>query len=342
MPRYSKPVRLHRPEPSEFFYVRVNENGRRTWRSTGAVTRKAAVEVVDTWRLRDAKGERHIEDLDFSAAVDQWLEAKTARVSEGCRVVYLTYIRHWKRYFKAKALRAVTAADLERYFRLRAQKVAARSLNNERATFSGFCRFARRRGWLRENPVEGVEKFREVRRAIRVLDEGQERRFLTEARAGGEDLYGFVLCLVSSGLRRGTVEQLEWRDIDWTAGEWTIPGAKMKSREDFTGRPVAPDLLAYLRPLRRPSGLVFGPLDAEKFQAAADRAGVPWLRPHDCRRSFVSRCRRLGIPMEVTMHLSDHRDLATVLRSYRSVDPAEVRAAMARLSERQETRHAEA
>ena len=45
------------------------------------------------------------------------------------------------------------------------------------------------------------------------------------------------------GLRRGTVSQLDWNDIDFNQGQWAIPGAKMKSREDFVGRPVAPELL---------------------------------------------------------------------------------------------------
>jgi integrase len=331
-PRYSKPKRLKRDgASSKFFYVRTNDNGRRSWRCTFAVTKEAANETLDTWRLRDAKGERHVEDLGFSTAADAWLETKGARVSAGCHVVYETYVRHWKRHFKGKPLGTVAAADLERYFRLRARKVRPRSLNNERATFSSFCRFARRRGWLRENPVEGVEKFREERRAIRVLDEDQERRLLDEAQAGGETLYGFVLTLVASGLRRGTVEKIEDRDIDWKAGTWQIRAGIMKSRQAFLDRPVDGTLLAWLKAHRKP-GVIFGPLDATKFKAAAERAGVGWLKPHDLRRCFVSRCRRLGLPLEVTMHLSDHRDLGTVLASYRAVDPAEVKAGMEKLA----------
>ncbi len=331
--RYGNPKRLVRNgTKSEFYYCRVNDGGRRTWKSTGAPTRELADEVLATWRLRDAQGERHAKAIGFKEAADTWLAAKGDRVSPSCETVYRVYVNSWGRYFKAKPLRSVEAADLEKYLRLRSRKVKPRSLNNERATLSSFFRFARRRHWTHENPVEGVEVYREAKRTIRVLDEPQEEKFLEECKAGGDDLYGFTLTLTRSGLRRGTVAQLEWGDIDWTAGEWAIPGAKMKSREDFFGRPVAPDLLAYLTARRKPAGLIFGRLDSKRFQAAAKRSGASWLRPHDLRRGFVSACRRQGIAMEITMHLSDHRDLATVLASYRAVDPAEVKAAMQRLA----------
>ena len=55
-----------------------------------------------------------------------------------------------------------------------------------------------------------------------------------------------------------------------------------------------------------------------------EEAEISDLRPHDLRRSFVTRCRRKGIPMEVTMKLSDHRDLATVLKCYREIDSDEI------------------
>ena len=202
-------------------------------------------------------------------------------------------------------------------------------MNNDRSTMRMFFSWALDYGLVRANPARRVEKFRETKREIRALEPEQEKALLSQAMPiGGLRLHGFVLCLLQSGLRRGTVAQLEWKDIDFELGEWRIPAEKMKSRTDFIGRPVAPELLQYLRKRRQPSGVVFGPLGAKEWQALVEATGLSWLRPHDLRRNFVTRCRRAGVPLEVAMYLSDHRDLAVVLQCYRRVEPKEAKQAI--------------
>ena len=270
------------------------------------------------------------EDMTLAKAADTWLAAKEARVSRNCHMVYASYIGLWKKHFKARTkLRSVDSGDIEKY--LAGRTTAARSRNNERTILRMFFGACVRHGWITRNPAEAVEKFRETKRRIRTLSENDEARLLRVAREHDELVYGFVLTLVRSGLRRGTVGKLEWSDIDFSNAEWRIPGAKMKSREDFNGRPVAADLLAWLRERRRPAGLVFGRLDAEDWKTIVAKADLKGLMPHDLRRTFVTRCRRKGVPMEVTMFLSDHRNVAVVLECYREVDPDEAREAMATL-----------
>ena len=62
---------------SGVYYVKVYEGGRRYWKSTRQRNLKLAKQVVDTWRLRDAKGERHLTDPPFARAIDAWLDGKT-------------------------------------------------------------------------------------------------------------------------------------------------------------------------------------------------------------------------------------------------------------------------
>jgi integrase len=58
---------------------------------------------------------------------------------------------------------------------------------------------------------------------------------------------------------------------------------------------------------------------------------MPTLKRHDLRRTFITRCRRAEIPMEITMALSDHKDVRTMLSVYRRVDECDTRQALARL-----------
>ena len=242
-------------------------------------------------------------------------------------------MKHLKAHLKTRRLRELEPRDVEAYFRRRNNQGAKpRTLNNERALLRSFFKYAVEIGYLARSPMGTVKKFREQKRNVRTLTETQERRLLEAARKVDDQTYGFILCLLRSGLRRGTVGELEWRDIDFEQGEWNIPARKMKSREDFTGRPILPDLLEYLKNRRQPAGLTFGALQAENWQEAIKQARLQEYRPHDLRRCFVTECRRRGVPMEVAMFLSDHRDLATVLKCYRAIGQDEVRHAVRLLS----------
>ena len=129
-----------------------------------------------------------------------------------------------------------------------------RTLNNERAVLKSFFLYAVEAGWIPKSPMAVIKKFREEKREIRTLTEKQEQRLLEAANNVDDQTYGFILCLLRSGLRRGTVSELAWKDIDFEHGEWDIPASKMKSREDFTGRPILSDLLEYLGFLRQLEG----------------------------------------------------------------------------------------
>lgn len=330
MANFSKPVKRRRGDVlSKHYWVRVYDGGRRTWRSTGKESLALAKEVVMTWHMRDAKGDRHVEDKPFSEAVNYWLLTKESRVSRGCYTVYKSYVGQWVREFKSTKLRALEPSTVELYFRRRkASGVSSRSLNNERATLRSFLLFAQRNGWVLRSPIDQLARFPVTKRSIRTLAEAEEKRLLEECRRAGGNCYSFVLALLCSGLRRGTVAQLEWSDVDFEKREWQIPASKMKSREDFNGRPIAKELFLYLKEHRKTSGLIFGKLSGKRFRQAIKNAGLPWLRPHDLRRNFVTRCRKSGVPLEVTMRLSDHRDIKVVLDCYREVMAEELQDGM--------------
>jgi integrase len=344
MATYSDPVRLpYRPktpcdcalckkgEPhqTEHYYCRVYDGGRRTWRNTKEVKLELAKERKKTWEFRDAKGERHVEDLGFEEAAKKWLEAKETRVSDGCYRVYRTYHDHWLRHFRKTPLRSIEPDLVEKFFTKRKKTgVKARTLNDERTQLRSLFAFAILNGWIVRDPSRIVGRFREEKRRPRSLDEAEDLRFLEECRGVGGNTFPFCLALLRAGFRGRTVRQLEWDHVDFARREWRIPAKIMKSREDFTGRPIEPELMEWLEANRKPAGLIFGRLQIEKFRAARKRAALDWLRPHDCRRTFVTRCRRRGVPMEITMWLSDHRDIKVVLDCYREVRPEEGRDAI--------------
>lgn len=132
---------------------------------------------------------------------------------------------------------------------------------------------------------------------------------------------GPVRCLYLTGWRTGEVLGLEWRRVDVEAGTLRLDAEHSKS-----GRPkvfpfaVLPALAALLREQRertttleragsRVIQWVFH-LDGERlftfrtgWRNAVKKAGLPWLTPHDMRRSAARNLVRAGVPEKVVMDL---------------------------------------
>ena len=334
MRTYGRPFRrLVRGIPGRYYYVKVRDGGHVTWRSTGAETLGRARKVVAAW-MRDDATAGPVSSRTFMAVVDMWLGEKASRMGKGYQAVYRSYANQWRSHFGATRLRDVMAADLDTYLRIRlARGLAARTVNDERSAFRAFFAWCQDAGLVRSNPARLVPKFPERRRRVATLAPDQEKRLLRAAEGAGERVYGLVLCLTHSGLRRGTAARVAWRDVDWGRGEWKIPAEKVKSRQPYVGRPISEELMAWLiahRPkaTRQQGEPIFGRLKPADWRIVVQAADLPWLKPHDLRRNFVTRCRRAGVPLDICMWLSDHRDLRTVLECYREVDTDEARDAL--------------
>jgi integrase len=130
----------------------------------------------------------------------------------------------------------------------------------------------------------------------------------------------FVLVAATTGMRRGEVVGLQWRDVDWTArlvrvrrnytrGEFGTPKSRRSSRAVPLADAVAAELERHFQRSRftGDDDLVFAHpqlgtvLDPSKlrnrFAAARDRAGVRRVRFHDLRRTFGTRMAAAAAPM---------------------------------------------
>jgi integrase len=68
------------------------------------------------------------------------------------------------------------------------------------------------------------------------------------------------------------------------------------------------------------------------FRSAAEKIGLPTLRPHDLRYGFVTRKLAEGVPAQLVMRYVRHADLATTLR-YTHLVPEHLRAVVERAEE---------
>jgi integrase len=184
-------------------------------------------------------------------------------------------------------------------------------------------------------PLDGMAEVRSVRVPTsppRILEETEEALLLREAAPA---LRGFIILAVETGLRRRALLSLKWEHVDLVSGRLDLPGDLLKSgrrlRVPLSQR--AWDTLLSIRAESQET-LVF-PVPASTlgdwWRAAVRVTGLKGLRIHDLRKTFLTRCRRKGVALEVGMTLSDHHDVKTALRVYRQVDDADLLRAVDRV-----------
>lgn len=316
------------------WFVRVHNDatGHYSWVTTG--TGDKANAKLKRKALEDAEFHRaaypDLHSVTFFAGVASWLTELSGRV----RAVTLKKLRQygdrWKAHFGDVELRTVNAAAIESY--LSTRNVSNSSLNQERSLFKWFLHgWAMRHGYIESDPTAQIQRYPEAERKIRVVTDPQLGAALAEPPAGL--IHDFVVVAIETGLRQGCLLKLEWKHVDLDAGWLHIPAELMKSNRDFSA-PLSTRAIETFKKLRdRVTGRIF-PYSADTlrrhWRRACKRAGLEDFHVHDLRRTFLTKCRQSGTPLEVAMVLSDHRDLATVLKCYRAVDDAELLRAVGR------------
>ena len=140
-----------------------------------------------------------------------------------------------------------------------------------------------------------------------------------------------------TGLRKGELVALRWRDIDWAArrirvrqnyvrGQFGTP----KSRRSTRSVPMADqvggvlDQLSKVSHFAAPDDLVFAhpvtgqPLAkanmSRRLRKALEAAGLEPHRFHDLRHTFGTRMAAVGTPLRTLQEWMGHRDIATTQR----------------------------
>ena len=186
------------------------------------------------------------------------------------------------------------------------------------ALISTMLNRAVRSGDLEKNPISEVKKFRENNRRTRFLSRDEIRRLL----AAASDLFRPILIMaLHTGMRRGEIMKIEWRDVD-------LRNRILRVRESKSGKqrtiPIDETLHATLRglPSRSKKGLVFpSPVTGNpwtdfrrQFRKALKKAKIKDLRFHDLRHTFASHLVRARVDIRTVQELLGHADLTMTMK----------------------------
>ena len=267
--------------------------------------------------------------MDLQSALADW-QQETAHCREATTYTIKRRAARWIAAFGAETrLRDLDTERLRGHLLAYRATHAATTTNAERRYLSWFLGHCVRRGFLQRNPIVGTTHYPEERFEAHALRPEEMASLLQRA---GDDLRAVLLLAVETGLRRSTVLSLRWEWVDLADGWIHIPPAYMKGRRDYRA-PLSPSALAALRSIRASvEGRIF-PFSVSalrrRITLAAARAGLDCTF-HDLRRTFFTRMRERGVPLEIAMALSDHRDVRTALRHYRAISAEELLRAVGR------------
>jgi integrase len=253
-------------------------------------------------------------------------------------------------------LSKLTADRIDRFYRKleqdgnlnskEARPLSAKTVKNIHGTLHVALDAARKWRYISRNPADDATppKIKSVKarsRARTVWSPSEFRTFLAFVR--GDRLRAAWELISTTGLRRGELLGLRWKDIDFNAGtieiaqtavvvnyEVVISEAKTEAGERRIT--VDAETLEILREHRRlqrderlPFGFDKGRIDTEElvftlpdgrpihpqrfsswFEQLSRRAGLPRIRLHDVRHSYASAALAAGIPMKVVSERLGH------------------------------------
>lgn len=179
--------------------------------------------------------------------------------------------------------------------------------------------------WLESNPCKQVRRAKEPRGRVRFLDDDERARLLEACRSSYEPrLHLLVLLALLTGMRRGELLRLRWRDIDFGRGFAVVHQTKNGRRRTV---PLPSPAVSALKERKErteilQSGLVFevvgrkagAPWPRKAWQTALAEAEIENFRFHDCRHTAASYLAQSGARLYEIAEILGHRTLQMVQR----------------------------
>lgn len=170
--------------------------------------------------------------------------------------------------------------------------------------------------WVQKNPLADLSFSVGNRNARDRWLLPDEERALLEKAANPLWLYPLLVMALHTGMRRGEILALLWKDVNFLRRLITVQKSKNGEKRAI---PISQTLLAVLKcmKVRDFSGRVF-PISVrslrEGFEKALEKAGIEDFHFHDLRHTFATRLVQNGIDLYMVKELLGHKTLSMTTR----------------------------
>ena len=183
--------------------------------------------------------------------------------------------------------------------------------------------------WTKDNPTQGIKKFKEKSRDRFLQSDELPKFFQALQDEENEAMRDYFLISLLTGARRANVLSMRWADINFDRKEWRIEETKSGDPQTI---PLTPEVTSILKERKKQADSLFvfpgigksGHMMEPKsgWKRILTRAGLQDLRIHDLRRTLGSWQAATGSSLPVIGKALGHKNASTTFIYARlDIDP---------------------
>ncbi len=312
------------------------------------VLKKRKVEIAEG-KFLDIKKEQKVRFEDFA---DEYLEVHCKPNNKSWHKSDYPILNNLNKYFVGKYLYEITPKDIAQYKAERIKEVKKSKLNYGKEQFISPATVNRSLAVLKSmfnkaivwgkaehNPCNAVKLFKENNQRLRFLEREEIDKLLTNC---CEHLRSIVVVALNTGMRKGEILGLKWRDIDIKRNIIHLYDTKNGEKREVPMNEVVQKTIISV--LKNPeSQYVFCNQDSKpygnvrtSFFTACNKSGIVNFRFHDLRHTFASQLVMSGVDLNTVRELLGHKSLKMTLR-YSHLSPDHKKRAVDILGKRIDT-----
>jgi integrase/recombinase XerD len=303
------------------WWIRYRFNGKLIRQAIG--DKKLAEETMKTIRRRIEDGQHEIKPRDerrtFAEMAVEYEEIKAAEEKRSLRCDR-QFLKQLLPVFGNSFMHTITRGEIEAYLRIRRKVVSGATCNRMLALLKHVFNIAIEKGYVRDNPVRGIKKYKEApwrRKYIYAEDELQ-----TLVNAAATHLRPILVVAIGTGLRKGDSLALRWDQVDFEHNVITLFMEKTGEGIEIPMLPMVRETLSRLKGTagRSPFVLTYKGRQIDDcrsaFNGALRRSGLATkgYHFHDIRRTFATMLYNRGVHLTKIQRLLGHKSITTTER----------------------------
>ena len=235
------------------YYARVFSGGKDEWKSLKtshfSVAQARLAEFLKEHRQRVSNGNGEVSaKMTFGEAADIHLRNldDNPSIKAGTRHYWrqrlAALIKSWSGLYETE-IRKITQADCKKWASTYAKAASPTNYNNTVALLRHILNVAIEAGVIYANPAAALKRAAVRGKEIALPSTDKFNALIAEMRAGhsrdSRNCADFALGLAVTGMRKGEANALEWRDVDFDAGEIVVRGDRRDWHEELGTAPCS-------------------------------------------------------------------------------------------------------
>lgn len=303
----------------------------------------------------------YIKDQTVAEYFEDWMENYVRRqlgdtTYKGYKTIVERHIKPDLGHIKLNELNAVQIQDYE-YRKLDSGRIngegglSPTTVLQHHHVLSKGLNSALKKRIIGKNPCKGVEAPRAERPEILYMTKDQVKRFLALSKEKGIWHYTYMYLAIDTGMRRGAMMGLKWRDVNFREGIITARRSYIRDKDnnrkfidslkrqrsrritiDEKAQIILKNLKEYQEELKRSkeidyedNDLIFAKENGKPFSpdTATKRCkrlvrelGMGELKLHDLRHTYATLALEAGVPIKVVSERLGHASVSTTLDKY--------------------------